>query len=87
MIKAMETKGELPPINHLRPDICKFCYEKEACYSSQIATDLDVISDIEDLANNYRLGSDFADFHSLLDSMTEGSKKYLQHWLALIQQE
>lgn len=30
----MENEGIMPEINPKRPEICKFCYEKEACYSS-----------------------------------------------------
>lgn len=84
MIKKMETEGKMPGINPKRSDICKFCYEKEACYSSQIADDYNTLVDIEDVAENYFLDKSFVDFHSLYDSMTEGSKKYLRKWLDLI---
>ncbi|KAL4508408.1 hypothetical protein ABPG72_003712 [Tetrahymena utriculariae] len=86
-IKNMETKGKMPEININRPDICKFCYEKEACYANQIVEDFENIKDIEDLPQNYKLNEQFQYFHQFYDSLTEGSKFYLKKWIDLIQME
>ncbi|KAL4456950.1 hypothetical protein ABPG74_014588 [Tetrahymena malaccensis] len=86
-IKNMETQGKMPEINTNRPDICKFCYEKEACYANQIVEDFENIKDIEDLPENYKLNQQFEYFHNFYDSLTEGSKLYLKKWINLIQME
>ncbi|EAR99439.2 DNA replication helicase Dna2, putative (macronuclear) [Tetrahymena thermophila SB210] len=86
-IKNMETQGKMPEINIERPDICKFCYEKEACYANQLVDDYDNIKDIEDLPEKYKIDKQFEYFHQFYDSLTEGSKLYLKKWIDLIQME
>ncbi|KAL4456948.1 hypothetical protein ABPG74_014586 [Tetrahymena malaccensis] len=85
-IKQLKNTGKFP-IKELKDvNICKNCYEKDACYAMKTVDDYTDIKDIEELGESNK-DKDIQSYQNFLQNLTKEQKEYLQKWITLIMSE